>query len=160
MTAAPLVPVEQSSANGAREAFRRLRMAHRRVLGLHLRGHTAENIAKVMALSEGTVRAVLRRDDAKRVLQSAYTERIAELLPRAVATVNRHLDSGDGQVALRAADIALKLNGKYTEADQAQVTAEDVIERVLERITPDGTRTRLSERRLVRTPMAKETVDE
>ena len=140
------------SAVEARAAFGRLRMSHRRILTLHLKGHTAEKIAQTLQMSEGAVRHVLRRDDAKRVLSSAYAERIHHLLPRAVETVDKHMDSSDGQVALRAADIALRLNGKFEQAADSAITAEDVIERIMERISPDGTTTRLTERRRFRIP--------
>lgn len=151
MAVAPIATAERSAAD-VRAAFGRLRLSHRRILALHLKGHTAARVAEAMQLSEGSVRAILRRDDCKRVLSNSYAERILHLLPRAIVTVDKHMNDSDGQVALRAADIALRLNGRFEAAAESVVTAEDIIERVMERISPDGTTTRLTERRRFRIP--------
>lgn len=135
-------------ANSA--AFKRMRMRHRRVLALHLAGKRNFEIAAALRLSDAYVGHVLRRDDSKALCAPVYAERIEQLVPKAIDALERNMRCGDSSTEVRAADIALKVAGRYSNTDEGKSTAEDVIERVLERIAPDGSRTRATERRVVR----------
>lgn len=140
------LPVTQSLG------FKRLRMIHRRAIALHLQGLTGREIDRRLGKGQGWTSALLRDDRVKALLEEAYKEydqELRALTPKAIDTIRTHLDNPDGNVALRAADMVFKTQGTYQAVEQAKQTAEDVIERVLEHIDPDGTRTRVVERRAV-----------
>lgn len=134
--------------------FRRLSMRHRRVVALHLAGYSGVQIDTALGCSSGYAGSVLRNPRTKPLLDAAYAEYERELIalfPKGIETIRRHLDNVDGQIALRAVDLLFKATGRYRGIEDApQTTAEDVIERILERILPDGTKQTLSLRRVVK----------
>lgn len=149
MASAELLPAE-TTALAERGQFKRFKMKHRRIVALHLRGKSQTAIAAAVGCSPSLVSTTLRRPQAKAILAEAYAQYDAEaraLFPLALDAIRRNIQSGDGQTELKAADMALKINGKYEQAAESAVTAEDVIERVLERIDADGTTVRVTERR-------------
>lgn len=133
----------------SRASFARLRMRHRRIAALHLAGKRNTEIALATGFSPGYISHVLNRDDVKSILSSAYAAKIEQLVPKAIDALERNLRCGEPASEVRAADIALKASGRYITPGEGQPTAEDVIERVLERISPDGTTTRAIERRVL-----------
>jgi hypothetical protein len=132
--------------------FKRLSMIHRKVVALHLSGVTNLEIDSALNMHSGFASNVLRSDKSKRVLEIAYQDFDAELkalTPKAIDAFRRNMDCGDPAVEVRAAREVLMANGKYDESQDRRMTAEDVIERVMERISPDGTRTRYAEKRVL-----------
>jgi hypothetical protein len=132
--------------------FKRLSMIHRKVLALHLSGQTNREIDSTLDKREGYTSTILRKDSVKQALERAYEDYDAELkalTPKAIDAFRRNLDSGDPSVEVRAAREVLLANGKYNESEDRRLTAEDVIERVMEQIAPDGTRTRYAEKRIL-----------
>jgi len=124
-------------------------MKYRRVLALHLSGARNKDIARSLKITEQYVSTILRKDEIRSICAPAYAERIEQLVPKALETLERNMECGDASAEVRAADIALKAAGRYVAPGEGAVTAEDVIERVLERISPDGTRVRATERRII-----------
>lgn len=132
--------------------FKRLSMQHRKVLALHLSGVSNLDIDNALGRRTGYTATVLRRDNVKQALERAYEDYDAELralTPKAIDAFRRNMDCGDPAVEVRAAREVLLANGKYNEAEDRRLTAEDVIERVMEQIAPDGTRTRYAEKRIL-----------
>lgn len=131
--------------------LRRLKITHRRVLTLHLMGLPGTEIATRLGKSTAFVYNTIRSAPGQAFLNRAYEIvdcEIKALMPKAVEAIRRNLDCDDGQIEVRAAEQVMKLNKKYDDSSERQLTAEDVIERVLEQINPDGTRIRLSEKRI------------
>ncbi len=134
--------------------FKRLKMKHRRIVGLHLQGCSNVEIETVLGHSSGYVSTVLHDPLVGALLESAYADyemEIRALTPSALDAIRRNMESGDGQVELRAADMALKMNGRYDAPEDKKQTAEDVIERILEMVGADGSRLRYAERRFLNT---------
>jgi hypothetical protein len=135
--------------------FKRLRMIHRRVIACHLTGFSNGEIDKQLGKADGYTSQVLNDPLAKSVLEAAYKDfdmEMRALIPSAIQTMRRGMASGDTGVALKAADMALKANRYYDKRDGTEVTAEEVVERVLEATGQKGERIRYAtrERRFLR----------
>jgi hypothetical protein len=147
-----LIPATSLPAVRRGKKFKRLSMLHRKVVALHLSGETNVEIESSLNMCHGFAGSVLRRDNVKQVLNRAYEDYDTELkalTPKAIDAYRRNLECGDPAVEVRAAREVLLVNGKYNESEDRRLTAEDVIERVMERISPDGTRTRYAEKRVL-----------
>lgn len=131
------------------ERFKRLRVQHQRILSLHLKGWSTDSIAQSTKNPETYVRYVLGISKYKPLLAAAYETRIEQLMPKAIDALERNMQCGEPSAEIRAADVAFKANGRYEQVVDKGITAENVIERILEKISPDGTTTRAIERRIV-----------
>lgn len=134
--------------------FRKLKMRHRQVVALHLSGHSNSEIEQLLGRSGGYASQVLNNPTVKLLLERMYSDydmQLRALVPTAITTLGRNMKCGDPATEVRAAREVLLANGKYDEQGERRVTAEDVVERVLEVVDPDGTRYRMAERRLSRT---------
>jgi len=130
--------------------FRKLKMKHRRVIARHLAGESNKAIEMSLGVHSGYVSALLRDNRVEKLLEVAYRDfdrELKALLPGAIDAIRRATTCGDTDSELKAADMALKANHKYTIQPELDQTAEDVIERIMEKINPDGSRVRLTERR-------------
>lgn len=139
-----------SSLIVAQPAFARLRMKHRRIIARHLAGESNKGIEMSLGVHAGYVGALLRDSRVEALLEVAYKEfdrELRALIPGAIDAIRRNQQCGDGDLELKAADMALKANHKYTIRPELEQTAEDVIERIMEKINPDGSRIRMVERR-------------
>ena len=137
--------------------LRRLKMKHRRILALHLAGQSNAVVAETLGCKSSYVSQVLNDPLSRTFLEAAYRDydqEIRALTPLAVEAIRRNLDNPDGQVALRAADLAFKVNGRYESKQDDRPTAEDVIERILERVEADGSKIVVKERRLLKHSMS------
>lgn len=115
--------------------IKRLSMKHRRVIALHLQGYDASKIASAMGLKAPTVYAILRNPTVQGIISqaiSAYDDDIAALMGPAIGTVRFAMEQKESSLkeALRAADMAIKMNGKYRDVAEKGDTAEDVIQRI------------------------------
>lgn len=160
MTASPnsTLPVLRDLPTTQAAPFRRLRMRHRQVLALHCAGMPNSEIDTTLGRGAGYAASVLRNDAVRPVLEALYRDYETEmrgLFPLAVEALRTHLANLDGNVALRAADLLFKVTGRYAQVEGATLTAEDIVERVLERVAPDGTRQTLSLKRIVRSVVQK-----
>jgi hypothetical protein len=139
--------------------FKRLKMKHRRIIALHLDGCSNVEIAVAMDANPAYISNVLNDPLVQKFLEDAYKDfdqEIKALTPGAIAAVRRNLDCGEGKLELKAADMAFKVNHRYAEKDDARQTAEDVIERMVERLGPDGSRLRYTEKRFLKQSGGKE----
>jgi hypothetical protein len=128
-------------------------MRHRQIVALHLSGHPNSLIEKMLGYSPGYVSGVLHNPAVKPLLERLYSDfdmELKALVPTAIRTLGKNMQCGDPAVEVRAATEVLSVNGKYESKKDQATTAEDVIERVLEVVDPDGTRFRIAERRLSR----------
>lgn len=153
MATSAVIPVPAALPAVQKEGFKRLRMKHRRIIALHLAGEPNVDIASTLGHHPAYISMVLRDPLVKTVLEAAYSDyemEIRALTPSAIEAVRKHLDSADGSVALRAADMAFKINGRYEQREENRVTAEDVIERILQTVGADGSRLQYTERRFLR----------
>lgn len=131
----------------------RLRMIDRRAIVLHLHGRTGSEIEKALGKGPGWMSQVLRRPGVRTLLADAYRDyddELKALTPAAIDTIRAYLQSPDGNIALRAVELQFKATGRYKESENAQLTAEDVVERILERVSPSGDTVRATERRIIR----------
>jgi len=131
--------------------FKKLKMIHRKVVALHLTGMSNADIDRILE-KPGYAGSVLTNETVKPVLARAYEEydmELKALVPLAIQSFRKNVECGDPAVEVRAAKEILMVNGKYDGTKERQATAEDVIERILEQISPDGTRTRYAERRVM-----------
>lgn len=138
--------------------FKRLKMAHRQVIALHVQGRASSEIDRLLQKTPGFASRVLRNDAVRPVLEAIYKDHEVEmngLWPMAVSTLRQHMMSIDGSIALRAVDLLFKVTGKYAKAEAEHASAEDIIVRVLEQISPDGTRQRLATRHILRSVVHK-----
>ena len=132
--------------------FKRLTMLQRKVMVMHLSSMPCPEIDSSLDKSPGFARSILNSDKVKRALEAAYRDydiELKALTPQAIDTFRRNMVCGDPAVEVRAGREVLLINGKYQEAETNRLTAEDVVERVMERISPDGTRTRYAEKRVL-----------
>lgn len=150
MTASPAIPsiLELPTVNSVE--FKRVGMKHRRVIALHLRGAPASDIDTILNHSPGYASAVLRNPKIKDLLTKFYEDYDVELqglIPGAIDAIRRNQKCGDPGNELKAADLTFKAAGHYDRQEAAASTAEDVIERMLEIATKDGSTIRFAERR-------------
>jgi hypothetical protein len=128
-------------------------MVDRRAIALHLQGKTCGQIDKALGKGSGWMSQVLRRPGVRMLLAEAYREyddELKALTPLAIETIRGCLTSPDGNIALRAVELQFKATGRYNEQSNAQLTAEDVVERILERVAPNGDTLRVRERHIIR----------
>jgi hypothetical protein len=130
-----------------------LKAKHHKVIALHLDGCSNKEIAAVMGSSGAWVSQVLNSEVVQPILSRCFEDYERELQAMTGPAVNRLrriIETGEDRDAKGAIDILFKRQGAYDRAAKAHMTAEDVIERILEQVAPDGTRTKMTERRLLR----------
>lgn len=123
--------------------FKRLRMKHRRIIALHMQGLSGVDIAKVLGTSSAYVSEVLRNDSVRPLIEAIYREyehELRALFPLTVERLRSVLRGGEDADALRAIELWHKIHGTYERAGEADKTAEDVIEMILEKVTADGSK--------------------
>ncbi|KKL99131.1 hypothetical protein LCGC14_1817440, partial [marine sediment metagenome] len=114
--------------------LRKLRVVHRRMIALHLRGFSNRDIQVMTGHSEMSVGRVLR-DPLSQVIIQQYMDGIEleldALMPDAVDALRRGLNSEEARVAIVAADKFFRATGRYARSEDKTETAEDVISRAL-----------------------------
>jgi len=130
--------------------FKKVGMKHRRIVALHLQGHTGIDIDGILQYPPGYSSSVLRNPKIKDLLSRFYQDfdiELQGLIPGAIDAIRRNQTCGNPPDELRAADISFKASGHYDKQEAAASTAEDVIERMLEIATKEGSTIRYAERR-------------
>lgn len=115
--------------------LRPLKPQHARVVALHLRGLTCEEIAVQVGLRPMQIYSILWTPRARAHIAAALEMADAELkalTPQAVSALRRGLDSDDLRLALKASDQFWRTQQKYREQPEPPQSAEDVMPRVLE----------------------------
>jgi len=128
-----VIPVPIIAVSG-QKPLKRLKMKHRRVVGLHLQGLSNIQIAAALGLSAGSVSCILNNPTCQEILERAFREcdrELRALYPSVVGRIREILDAGSDGDALGAIDRFAKLTGRYREAEEKQATAEDVVRRIL-----------------------------
>ena len=134
------------------QAFRKLKMIHRKVIAFHLMGESCSSIDQVLGRSGGYAANVLRNPTVKSVLEKAYEQfdiELKALVPIGIAALRRNMACGNNAVEVRATEVAFKANQMFEKDQSAVIGAEEVIERIMEQISADGTKTTYKERRVV-----------
>lgn len=133
---------------GADQApFKRLKMTHRRVIALHIQGHSGAAIDRVLDKGAGYANRVLKNPTVQDVLAdmySAYDRELKALYPKTIDAMRSALEDGSHADALRAADLWHKVNGTYKDEQTRENSAEDIARILIERRHPDGTEERIS----------------
>jgi len=117
--------------------FKRLRMDHRKVVFLHLQGNANMDIALVLGKSPAWVGNVLRNPTVVPVLDALYSDYDTELkgmMGLAVDAIRTNLESGDGSLQLKSADLLFKVSGRYNRTESSGNNAEAVIARFMAEI--------------------------
>lgn len=115
--------------------FGRLNIKHRRILALHMKGWSDEEIGKAMGVGAAAIQTTLRNPTTQDVLVDYLSGSAAELRalgPLVVERMRRTLTAPtDQRVGLQAVDLYNKTQHRYKDAPEAARTAEDVIQEIL-----------------------------
>jgi hypothetical protein len=127
-------------------------MKHRRIIALHVQGLQNTEVAAFLRVSPTYVSSVLNNPTVQPVLHAIYADyerELKALFPMTVDALRKALENGDHGDKLRAAELWHKIHGTFQRTEDSRVTAEDVVERIMEKISPDGERVRYTERRFL-----------
>ena len=137
---------EIEKANGTRrengaKPLKRLKSKHLRLIALHLQGYSNQDIAEAAGVSQAWLSIILSDPLTEQYLSQFRKEqeaRLTGLYARSLDAVQDSLeatlsdDRPNHSVRLKGADLAFKLNNSYEKASESVLTAEDVIERMLQ----------------------------
>jgi len=115
-------------------AFKKLNIRHRRVIYLHLQGHSNKDIATALGRSPAWIGNVLRNPAITPVLEALYNDFETELQGMtglAVDAIRDSLEYGDRGEQMKAADLLFKRQGAYNRQIDDGNNAEAVIARFL-----------------------------
>lgn len=118
---------------------------NRSIIALFLEGFNYRQIAEKVGMSPAGVSRVIKSPSAARVyseVASLHRLRLAALTGPAIETLMKQLDSPNGTIALKAADMILQTQGMYKEAQKADNTAAGVIASMKEMIQQGQMRVR------------------
>ena len=121
--------------------LKRLTPRHKAVVAMHLSGISAQEIAQTLECKISWVYNTLRDPLVKSILDRGMEiaeDELAALLPLSIEALRKTLMSGTESGRLRAAETVLKSQGKHEKPPLAAESAEDVIGRMMARITVDG----------------------
>jgi hypothetical protein len=128
-------------ANGARK-LKKLSSRHMKIISLHLKGSSGEEIAQTIGCTVITVSRILNDPLAKDLLSRIYEDRRAEidaLAGDAIDVVRQGLQ-GDHSIRekLTAVDKFTKLKDSIGKTEDEQMTAEDVIQKLFNTMSVEG----------------------
>ena len=112
-----------------------VRPIHVKIVQLYLEGKSYKTICKMVGTNRATIANTIKRHGITEMLESQLEQcchEIAALTTKAVDVLRRSLDSEDGYVALRAADMVFKLSRLYDTAPRKEETATTQMQKVLE----------------------------
>jgi hypothetical protein len=116
------------------KGIKRITMKHRRMVAMHVKGHTCTEIAKMLGTSPGTVSVVLNNPTIRAVLQRIHAEfdgYIQDLKPLVYESLRDTLVHGTRTEKLKAIDRWGRITGEFKDTPMQDVSAEDVIQRAL-----------------------------
>lgn len=138
--------------------FKRLRMKHRRIIALHVSGHSNVEIARMEETSPVTVSNVLNNPITKPILTSIYEQfdqELKALFPLAIDSMRDAMRDGEHKDALKAADLYFKTQGTYDKKEDVGHTAESIIELILDNAGDAVKRIKYTERKFLRENVQK-----
>jgi hypothetical protein len=150
MTSPAALPTISSLQTAKTASFRRLKVAHRRVIALHIRGIPSAEIDTILGRGQGYAGSVLRNPAVQPILDAIYRDydnELRALYPLTIKRMRGILEEGSDSDALRATELWHKIHGTMDRVKDERATAEDVIEQILEKIMPDGSVMRITKRR-------------
>lgn len=116
--------------------LKKLTSKHRKIIQLKVAGLTRVDVGREAGCTPEYVSMLLRQDVAKAYLQTMYEDLdqdLKDLVAPAIDTVRELLGSGDDKVALAAANLALKANGKMErESIEDRPSAEDFVSKIFQ----------------------------
>lgn len=121
--------------------LRKLTARHKAVLAMHLSGRPSQEIASLLGCPQSWVNKTLRDPLVKEIVSRGLEmvdDELAALFPLSVDALRVTLTGGTEGGKLRAAEMVLKSQGKHEKPQASQETAEDVIGRMMARITVEG----------------------
>ena len=107
----------------------------KQMLLLFLQGTPPKEICEQIGIGISRFRRVINSDLGQQVIDDYYRfsdQEFSTLYELAVDAVRAGLKHEDPKIRLAAADKFFKAHGKYESASQKEITAEDVIRRVME----------------------------
>lgn len=128
-------------ANGARK-LKKLSARHLKIISLHLAGKSGEQIASLIGCTVVTVSRILNDPLARDLLTKVYEDRQAEIDALAGDAIQAVREGLQGDHPLReklmAVDKFTKLKDSIGKGEDEGLTAEDVIERMFNRMNVAG----------------------
>ena len=119
-------------------------MRQRRIVALHMKGWSNEEIGRALGIQGAAVSVVLRNSTTQAIISDLLMEcdeQMRAMAPLAVKRLRKTLETPtDQRVGLQAVDLYMKTQHKYREAPERARTAEDVIQEIL-KIRTDGAAT-------------------
>ena len=114
----------------------RLDTIDRQILLLHLQGKPATEVAEQLHVTTRRIRKVLQSQLGQMVIEDYFRfcdQEFASLYQLSVSAIREALDSKQPmETRLKAADKFLRAHGKYDSGAMKELTAEDVVRRILE----------------------------
>lgn len=127
--------------HSAESVVRALGSKDRAILAMHLNGQSTSEICEALAISRTRVYAVLTHPQTREIMErelELLDKEFASLYPRAVEAIKLSLQSDDAAVRLKAAERVLRFVGREEPEKGQQVSAEDLIQRLLLEVKSDG----------------------
>lgn len=106
----------------------------RKILALHLDGYTAAQISHLVGPTPQKIHALLRTSEVQELLAEVaeyHKLELAQLTGPAIGAVRRGLNSGNENVALKAADMVFNSQGINKQTERTDETGEDVVRRMM-----------------------------
>lgn len=118
--------------------LQKLSQKHKTIVALHSQGVNREEIGQVAGCTPQYVSMIVAQPLAQKYLAEveAYQDsRMKALYGQSVEAIAKGLDSGDEEVALKAARLQLEATGKMKGDRKETLSAEDVVAMVLAKAT-------------------------
>lgn len=123
-------------SNGAKP-IKKLNVNHRRLIALVLEGFSGNDIALTLGMTPSRV-SIIKSDPLVQSILSIHLaeadQQLGSLLPKAVESLRKGLESADLSHSLRATDILFKTQGKFKDSGddpKSKLTAEDVARQII-----------------------------
>lgn len=118
--------------------LKKLSQKHKHIVALHLQSVSRMDIGAICGCTPEYVSMLLRQPLVQAYLKEteAYMdERLRALQGKSIDAIESGLDSGDGELQLKAARLQLEATGKLKQVADKERSAEDVVADILARAT-------------------------
>lgn len=114
--------------------LKKLTDKHKTIIALHVQNMKRIDIAEVAGCTPEYVSMIVAQPLAQAYLKQIeeYTDaRLSALYGKSVDAIEKGLDAGDEEIALKAARLQLEATGKFGKTEKGNQTAEDVVAQLL-----------------------------